>query len=322
MRPHILSWSVGFGLLLIAFVITIATLNSTLYSASGFVANYLDALERRDASTALGLPGVFAQEGAASDLLTPEAMGDLSGERTFSEETGGGDVRTVTVEYLLGDTPRESAFRVKRTGALFGLFQTWAFDTSPLASVAVTVLHDDRFRVNEVPLTSGVAPTESERYLVFTPGLYVFDHETIYLTADPVPVAVTEPGSVTAVQVNVQANAVFVDRVRDQLSRLLDECTQQEVLQPTGCPFGRAVQNRVNSPPQWSMVTYPDIEIVPTREVDQWLVPDASAVARLVVEERSLFDGTVSTIDEEVSFSVSYLITMLPGDALQLDPRG
>jgi hypothetical protein len=45
-------------------------------------------------------------------------------------------------------------------------------------------------------------------------------------------------------------------------------------------------------------------------------MPRTSAAAHLVVEVRSLFDGTVSTFDEDVPFTASYLVAFLPGKEL------
>lgn len=319
MRPQLISWAVAFGVLLAAFGVTVAVLNSTLYSASGFIASYLDALERHDTGTALALPGVLGAEGAAADLLVPDALDAPVGERAFREEAASDGVHTVTVEYGLAGDERESVFRVQRTGAIFGLFSTWAFESSPLASVAVTVLHDDRFRVNGIELVTPASEDASAHYLVFTPGLYTFDHQSPYLAADPVPVVVSEPGSVTAVQVNVQANEAFVGEVRAQIVEYLDGCATQQVLLPTGCPFGRTVENRVHSTPEWSISQYPSIEIVPSPTLGTWLVPTASATAHLGVEVQSLFDGTISTIDEDVPFSVSYTVTLLPNDGIRIE---
>lgn len=318
MRPQLIPWVVAFGILLAAFGITVAVLNSTLYSASGFVDSYLQALERGETSSVLELDGVVGADDAASDLLVPDALHVPEGERTFTEQAGIGGVQTVTVTYSLAGQERESAFDVRRSGALFGLFSTWAFDRSPLATVAVTVLHDDRFRANGIHLDAGSGEGESTHYLVFTPGLYTFDHESLYLAADPVPVVVSEPGSVTAVQVNVQANDAFVGEVRDQLVEYLDDCATQEVLLPTGCPFGRAVANRVHSTPEWSISRYPSVEIVPAPASDDWLVPTTSAAAHLRVEEQSIFDGSVKTIDEDVPFTVSYTVTLLPNDGIRI----
>ncbi len=60
---------------------------------------------------------------------------------------------------------------------------------------------------------------------------------------------------------------------------------------------------------------------MPGEEPGTWLVPTTPAAAHLVVQVRSLFDGSLSTFDEDVPFDVSYTISF-PGDgSLLITPR-
>lgn len=319
MRRALIIWSVALALLVAAFTMTVVVLGSTMYSAAGFVGSYLDALARRDTATALQLPGVLAESDASSELLTDSALGELSDIRLVEDVQGGAGVHTVTYEYRMAGTAAESTYTVRQTGAFLGLFPTWTFDASPLARVAVTVLHDHRFRANTISLSSEAAPAPAPAFLVFAPGSYVFDHESSYLAADPIKAPITEPGSVTAVQVNVQANDMLVEQVKTELATYLDECATQEVLLPTGCPFGKSFENRVDSIPEWSIASYPKVEIIPGGESGSWVMPDSAAAAHLSVRVRSLFDGRVTTFDDDVAFSVSYGITLGENDAITIE---
>ena len=85
------------------------------------------------------------------------------------------------------------------------------------------------------------------------PSIIELSHESAYLTAAPIEVRVTDADVVAVASVNPQANEQFVSRVQEELDRLLDECATQEVLQPSGCPFGERISNRVVSTPKWSI---------------------------------------------------------------------
>jgi hypothetical protein len=321
MRRVFITWAVAFAVLLGGFAITVVALNGSMYSSSGFVDSYLNALARHDADSARELPGVVASEDSAANLLVDDALGDLSEIElidTFVDDDG---LNILTYEYNMGGTLAESTFRVVQTGAFLGLFPTWEFESSPLATVAVDVLHDDRFRVNSVDLTTDDQPTESGGFLVFAPGLYSFDHESTYLDADEVAVPISEPGSVTSVQVNVQANSYFTQQVDDELREFLDGCATQEVLLPTGCPFGKGFENRIDTAPAWSIATYPEVEVIPGDEVGDWVVPQTPAAAHLSVEVKSLFDGTRTQFDEDVPFTVSYAISIDTNDQLFISAR-
>lgn len=317
MRREFVTWGVVLGAIILAFVGTVLTLNATLYSAGGFVGAYLDALHRRDATAALELVGPTTATGDASDqLLIPDAMGELTDIELLSDVEREGGVHRVTYGYVAEGVPAESTFEVRSDGATFGLFPTWTFVTTPISVLQVTPEHDARFTANGVPL---LAPAQdvATPYLVFAPGTYVLDHESTYLRANAVPVTVSEPGTAVPGSIDVKPNEAFVAQVQKEIDEDLGErCAAQEVLLPTGCPFGQVIDNRIISSPQWSISTYPQVTLQPGPEPASWLMPRTPAAAHLVVEVRSLFDGSVSLFDEDVPFTASYLVTFLPNDEL------
>jgi hypothetical protein len=313
-----MSWLIGFVLLIAAFFACVAILNATIYSAHGFVSSYLDALNRHDATTARSLPGVRAPSGVATNLLTDGALGTIADIRLEHDTAGAGGIHSVEYAYQLGGRHESSSYSIVQTSSYLGLFSRWAFEKSPLATVSVAAPHDPRFRVNATNVVSSVKRTQSQPYVVFTPGLYEFDLKTTYLVATPVSVPVTEPASVTPVRVEAEANKVFVREVSTELHKYYLTCATQTVLLPTACPFGKSFGNRVISTPAWSMVSDPPVTVIPDQTSGHWLVPSAVGVAHLVVKVQSLYDGSVSTFDADVSFTVSYTITIGPNNHLTI----
>ena len=55
----------------------------------------------------------------------------------------------------------------------------------------------------------------------------------------------------------------FVAVVQERVEEFLTDCATQEVLQPTACPFGYLVEDRIASPPQWSIAQQPTVAVVP-----------------------------------------------------------
>lgn len=315
MRREIITWSVVVAVVIGAFAGTVLILNSSLYSAGGFVRSYLDALARHDAEGALELAGPSVAGDASTALLERGAMGELSDIQLISDSAGADGEHTVVYSYSAGGVVGQSSFSLRHTGAMFGLFSTWAFETSPLAVIELTVEHDDHFTANGVDL---VTPAQNAQapYLVFAPGLYEFTHESTFLTAEPARVAVTEPGEAVPAELDVQANADFGEQVSIEINGFLDACATQQVLLPTGCPFGQTISNRIVTTPTWSILQYPDVTIVPGAEPSQWRMSQAAATAHLLVDVKSLFDGSVSSLDEDVPFSVSATISFLGDDEL------
>lgn len=323
-RPHpprqytVVVWAILFALLVGAFATTVLVLNGTVFSAGGFAGSYLAALQRHDLDEALSTPGVLGSTVARNDLLVPAALGGLDDIRLISDVDEGAGVHSVTYGYDLDGVAGRSTFQVESTGHRLGLFTTWSFLQSPMAILVVTPLHDASFSVNGLDLLSGAGPGSPVPYQVLTPGKYVLDHESTYLEAQAVTVPVTTPGSITRASVDVRARASFVEQVQKEVDDFLDECTTQTVLFPTGCPFGQDLANRVESAPAWSMASYPKVAIEPGPEPGTWIIPSAQGAAHLVVEVRSLFDGTLSTFDEDVPFALSWILTI---DGGQVDIR-
>jgi hypothetical protein len=310
------SWTIGFALLILAFFGVVGWMNSTVYSAHGFVASYLDALGRHDATTARGLPGVTAPAGAATNLLTDASLGAIGSIHLVSDTAGSSGIHTVVYSYTLGTRTEKSTFLVTETHSWLGLFSRWEFHTSPLATVSVLTPNDPRFTVNGTGLVSSVKSTASQPYVVFAPGYYVFGHRSFYLSASPVDIPVSEPGSVTQVRVDAEPKAIFATEVARQLDAYYVKCATQKVLFPTSCPFGKTIANRVVSTPAWKMVKDPAVTITPND--GSWLVPDATGQAHLVVKVQSLYDGSVSTFDSDVPFRVAYRVTIGAADHLTI----
>ncbi len=318
MRRVLISWLVGFALLIAAFITTLAMLNGTVYSAHGFVSAYFAALNRHDSTTARQLPGVRAPSGVATNLLVDGTLGTIADIRLVHDTADGNGVHSVEFSYRLGTRAETSTYSVVQTSPFLGLFSRWAFAKSPLATVAVATPHDPRFRVNGTDEVSAVSHAQSQPFVVFTPGLYVFDAKSTYLGATPVSVPVTDPASVTPVRVEAEANALFVGEVRKELAQYYVRCATQTVLLPTSCPFGKTFANRVVSTPAWSMVSDPAVTIEPQESTGNWLVPPATGQAHLVVKVQSLYDGSISTFDADVPFTVSYQITIGDDDHLTI----
>ena len=301
MQRALLSWTLVFALLVAGFGASVLALNGDVFSAHGFVRAYLDTLARHDASEALQFDGVELPHGVSYALITDnDALGDVDGIRFISDvETG--DDHVVRFGTLVAGQEQVTEFHVERTGTRFGLFPTWRFSTSPVAVLNVTVDRDARFSAN------GVA-TLSRELAVLVPGEFVLDHQSKYLEADAVTVAVTEVGSTVDATVSVTPKPEFTEAATAAIAAFLDDCVTQEVLKPTGCPFGTEVINRLNSTPAWSMVDYPTAALEAGELPGQWNVKAAAAVAHIKVEVKAVFDGTVSALDEDVPFSSSYVV--------------
>lgn len=322
-----LAWLALVGVLLIAATgAGASTLYQQFYGPSAFVVRYLDLLSAGRAADALHVPGVALDRetlesagiaGIPSEaMLRPAAMASLTDVKVVSEVADDGKY-DVTVSYRAGGHEGSSTFTVEQDGWV-GVTPNWRFTTSPLAVVELTLRGADRFAVNGFEVDrrqisaagTDAAPLDPLPMLVFTPGAYAVTVDTAISTSDGVAVLADTPLATTPIDVQTTPTDDFVAVVQERVEEFLTACATQEVLQPTACPFGYTVQNRIDSMPHWSITTQPTITVVP--DGAQWQIPPTDAVAHLDVDIKSLFDGEVTAVSEDVPFQVNGTITILP----------
>lgn len=310
-------WIVIGVLLFCAVASAIGSLQRTVYGPQGLVSSYLDALTKKDAATALDLPGVALDddelkaaglpEGSSDGLLRGSVLVPLSEVEFVSDEAQSDGTHEVTYDYEIGERTGTTTFTVKKTGGLFG---SWEFAVSPLAAVNLTVNHTTLFSVNGFDAdTRQVSPegtpaafSNIANVLVFTPAIYTFTTDTDYLTAADVNVFADTPGAVGEASIDAQPTEDFIAAAQEQVNAALDECASQLVLQPTGCPFGYYVEDRISGDPTWSIDDYPAIEL--KAGSDSWTVSGADGDARIEVDVQSLADGSITHVDTTVDFEL------------------
>src|SRR5690606_11272801 len=235
-------------------------------------------------------------------------LGELGDIELVSDVTTDDGTHVVAYEFTLGDaTVERMTFRVRHAGNHMGLFASWSFDTSPLTEVEITPRHALEFSVNGVQVIAENGADVPSSYQLLAPGAYTIEHKSTYLEAAPTTLRLVSAANPDDFTVDVQASSAFVDAVRDELAVYLDGCAAQTVLQPTGCPFGKTISNRIDSEPEWSIVTYPSVEVEPGDTTGTWIVGPSSGRAHLTVKAKSLCAGTVSLLDADVTFTLNYL---------------
>ncbi len=310
-----------------AFGAAAAVLYDDLYSPAAFVRRYLDLLSRGDAASALAVPGVAVDSAALMSaglpadageaLLRRAALAPLTDAEVTSVTADSAGLSTITVSYHAGPHTGATTFHVERAGTV-GILPTWRFAKSPLAAIDLTLRGATQFAVNGFELdTRQVSPDQADAdpldpvsLLVFSPGLYSISVDTAISSSPGVAVLSDTPLAKIPVDLQTQPTDKFVAAVQEQVDSFLTECATQQVLQPTGCPFGLVVQNRIASAPVWSIAQQPVISLVP--DGANWAIERVQAAAHITVDIRSIFDGSVRTLDEAVPFFMGGTVTILP----------
>ncbi|THG33939.1 hypothetical protein E6C70_10925 [Glaciibacter flavus] len=329
----ILAWTGVAVLLVAALVSTIGALNRDLYSAHGFVRTYLSALQSGDADMALSLPGVRIDAAglqtaglpadAASTLLRGSVVEAPEDIRLVSDTVRGDGHHRVVYSGVYDGKRQQFTFDVVRDGSLAGVFASWRFATSPMGAMTVSVLHDWGFTVNGLTLDTRAhaaanAPasfSNAASYLVLTPGRFDISRTSPLLQAKEQSVVIGAPGT-RAVTVDVQPTPTFVSQVQTEINSFLAGCAKQKVLQPTGCPFGTVIDDRVTDAPVWTIVIDPVVTLVPDDTAFQ--MPETPGTAHVVVGVQSLFDGDDSTVDRDEPFTMGASVTIAADGTLNI----
>lgn len=314
------------GVLLLAAVGAAgAAVYQDFYSPTAFVLRYVQELANGHTADALAIPGVTVDSSeleasglplhASDALLRPAALGTLTDVRAISTADHDGET-FVTVGYRAGGHRGTTEFAVERDGWI-GVAPGWRFARSPLAVIDLTVRGSMQFSVNGFEVDKRQASNEASAnalapvpMLVFSPGLYSVTVDTPI--ADSSGVAVLANSSMTSTPIDIQATptASFQKAVTTQVDGFLSACARQQVLQPTGCPFGYVVENRVIGLPTWSIAAQPAVTLQP--DGAGWRIQTTTAVSHIRVDVRSIFDGSVKHVDEDVPFLVTGTVTIQP----------
>lgn len=320
MRGVLIRTGIGAFAVLAAFVFAVIWLDATVYTPQGFIETYLGALERKDADAARRLAGAPASSTSDDGFLVADVMADITAAEVVDVRESG-DVTLVDVDYTADGRSGSVTFQVQRSGAILGLFPTWSFAASPYAEIDLTVRHARDFTVNGIRYVNPVQDVATT-YLAFTPGVMRFAHESTLTTAATQTIVLGSPEVDRYVDVDVQANEAFVSLVAEQTRAYLDACATQQVFFPVGCPFGQAVPDpKLESLPSWSIVAYPEVQLVPTTTPGEWTVGPTTGVARLQVEVIDTYDGSVYPYDAEVSFAVGFVATFVGTAEVVVTPQ-
>ena len=330
----VIGWA-GLAVLLVgAFLAALGALNQTIYGASNFVERYLEAIADDDIAAASTTPGVALDAAELAAMGLPEHVSTAM-FRSGVVEAGPEDVRivsdvanpdgthSVTASYLLDVSIIETTFDVRPIAPLYGVLNRWEFSTSPLTVIDVTAAHNPLFTVGTLTLDTRATKTGDElsaftqttSYLAIAPAVYEFGYTSTLLEAVPTSMAMA-PASRFAVTVDSMPTTTFVERVQVKVDDYLAQCTTQQVLQPAGCPFGIEIDDRVVSPPVWTMVTNPPVTLAPGETAFE--MPPTEGVAHISVELQSLFDGDFYTLEEDRPFQIALTASIRPDGSIAI----
>ena len=334
-RPVVL-WLVLGGLALLGSGLTLVLFAPTVYSAGAFVERYLGAIAADDFVEVLNTPGVEVPADELESLGLPAhtsmallrsgVMSEGPSEvRVTGDEPAQDGGRLISVSYELAGTAHTARYLVNPAPALFGMLPRWEFATTPLQLLTVHVRQGTHFTVGGLTLDARAASDGDPgafstvgHYLSVAPALLTVQYDSELLAAAPTTTAVL-PDVENSLTIDVLPTETLVERVQSKLDEFLDECVTQQVLQPTGCPFGATIDDRVLGDPVWSIVRNPAVSLEPGES--GFIMPTTVGVTHLTVPIQSLFDGEKSTFDQDIEYEVGLLVQLRDDNTIAIQLR-
>ncbi len=297
MRRETLRWGGAAAALLGLGAASFALAVVVTATPEAHVLRYLEALADDDLVAAARLAGVpdgealpLGDDGESSIVRIIERIDTAGGGARVIAEYGG-EQDAVTAVFSLAPGP-----------AHLGIVPVWQFARLPVGIATVEVDQHDRLRVNGQVVQTPAAG-EAVSLTVFVPSLVTARVVEPHVQSAPSSRRV-DGSRPTVIALEAAPTALLKREVTTEMEAFLVACTEQQVLLPTGCPFGRSVTERVVDRPTWQLVSPPDIEIVPGSSPGIWAVV-GEAELRLTVQVQRLRDGRLSDLDETVTASLS-----------------
>lgn len=334
------------GLLLLAATV-ITVLNTLVYTAESVVEEYVDALRAGQGDLAMAVSNGYLPDDAPQSISTVLLDGDaLAASTAYLEDADIVAVDTevpqsfqdanltqqiVEIQYTdVDDNPVATALVVDKTSTSWLFFNDWQMHPTPLQQVELAPSRmpaDSQADEPVAQIYQQATPLlgESDEPAVvaaFAPSLIELEYQGTYLEADgPQHYPVTDvlaAGARTEFQFPVDLTPAVDEEITQEVQQLLERCTSQTVLKPTGCPFGYETSNRVvPDSVSWS-IGMPEVEY-------SWNDSEPSidrivATAELTAQEIDIGTGQQVATQYEEGFNMSADLSLTP-ENLRVSPN-
>lgn len=302
-----LRWATSVVIILALAIAGAIIANRTLFSAQRAVESLHQHLAAGEGAQALGLMGAKVPEGDAVALdgevlkRTQASIKNFTTDKPVPDATDP-DLSTVLAHYQADGVDYDSSYTLRRTGKSWFFFDRWSFEPVTLPTVKIKANTVNEVTVNDqkIPLEQGMSTLP-----VFYPAVLDASFSTKNFAADARGMVVTAPAEApTEISLKTQPTKDFIAQINSKVKTYLDQCAEQKVLMPSGCPFAYHTAARVDpSTITWSIKNYPTIEVKYYNGA--WVLSPLNVTADIALTEQDLRTGSLEekNISEEFAFT-------------------
>ena len=332
-------WGIIVGALVIVAAAVVMLLNSLVYNAESAVEDYVAALRAGDGSTAMALSQGYLADNAPETISTVLLDGEALAASTAMLEDAeivatDAEVpesfrdpeltqQVVDIRYHdAHDEARSTSVVVDKVGTSWLVFNQWQLHPLPLQQVELTPLQmPEDAKADEPVAHIHNEPTpllglngSPATLAVFAPSSIQLEYQGTYLevpeTVGLVAHDVLAAGAHTDFEFEVQPTQAVDDAITQEVQEQLQRCTQQQVLKPTGCPFGYETTNRiVPESVNWS-IDVPEVQY--SWEESEPTIDRIMATAVLNAQEIDIGSGQQSEVRHEEVFEMTAQLELTP----------
>lgn len=271
----------------------------TLGTPTAFARVYLDALAGGDIRGALAMPGIRT---SAADARSLERVGAAELRIDRIDDRVVNEVHHLTVTWTGGGTTSETELLVRGDGL------GWRFSATPLVSATVHAAPARRVLIGAASLPTSANGSAAE--VVLAPGAYAVRAADTADISDPAQLVAQTAGGTADASVSVAASPALESAAAGALGRILSACANAQVLQPTGCPFGYQLTDRLVGVPEWRIITQPHTQLVPGATAGEWLLRVADGSAGVSLQAQRLSDGGVHAVADTTDIAGDWPLTV------------
>lgn len=310
-------WLLCLMLTIAAGALAIVLVNAKVYGPQQQVRDYIEALQNGEGGKALGLLRASLPD-ANPAMLDGEALRQsVAGlENLQLGEAVKTDATHVDVpaSYTIKGREYRTTFKLEKVGTNWLFFSRWSFVPSTLPTLQVQVVNETEASLNGMRVA---LPGGKGTFAAFYPGSYEAHYTSDNFAAPAVETVIDHPNGTEQLSLATAPTPKLVEKATSQIKGFLDQCADQKVLQPAGCPFSLPLDRVQNDTIDWDIVKYPTVSIEPFR--GSWVVKPLSGTAKLKVVEIDLFTGAAVPRELEQKFDFTGQLSV-DGDDVTLTP--
>lgn len=294
-------WLLCLMLTIAAGALTVVLVNAKVYGPQQQIRDYFQALQNGEGSKALGLlrasvpdanPAML--DGAALKRAVADVEDIRLGEAVETDPTH----VEVPVSYTIDGRGHTTVFKLEKVGTNWLFFNRWSFEPSTLPTVEVQVVNEAEASLNG---TRVALPGGKGTFAAFYPGVFEAHYTSENFAAPAVETVLEHADAQAQISLATEPTPELMEEASGQVKGFLDNCAEQKVLQPAGCPFSFPLDRVQNNTIDWDIVKYPEVSIEPFR--GNWVVKPLTGTAKLKVVEIDLFTGAAIPRELEQQFS-------------------